>query len=204
MSRTTLCVSLFLATSGYGLSQGRTARSATVTVVAVNAWGTLDSTDFVIRSFVDEGGREWRDRFVKGRATGIPLGVYRLSITSVIYEDSEATADVNTENVLIRVGLDWLGVENDRTRAAFRGKIKGKLLLSRSDTCRASGVHLRRDYDSLLDPVTGAFDFGPVRTGTYVLTCVINKVTVVIAAVDISASTQDFSFEIPPNPSGKP
>lgn len=168
---------------------------STVTVVGVNAGGTFAPDHFQVLSFTDQSGRQWRDKFQRKTAAGIPRGIYQLSVTAPGYEDTDVLVDVNAPHVLVRVGLDWLGVENDRLRVVFRGKITGAVF-GKSDSCRAS-VHLRRDYDSLIDSATGAFDFGPVRPGTYVVTCTIGTMGFSPGIVEINATSREFLFKLP-------
>jgi hypothetical protein len=182
-------------TSGHSQSQARSDRSATVTILAVNAWGSV-LPKWSIHSFIDEQGKEWRTAFVKGRAVGIPYGTYRLVVEAGAdgFYDEETKLEISG-NVFAKIGLDWAGLENDGPGAHFRGILKGSTL-SKSDTCRASGLYLRRDYDSPLDPATGAFDFGFIRPGTYALTCVINQAVVVVGTVRLNNSTPAQSFDI--------
>ena len=171
-------------------------RMADVTILIVNAWGTgLPKAS--VRSFVDEKGKDWHEAFVEGKASNIPFGTYRLTAEDGAdgFGDSEAELEISSQKVFVRLGLDWLGLENDGPIAHFRGVIQGRIL-SPSDSCRASGLFLRRSYDSLLDPATKMFDFGLIRTGVYMLTCIISGDAVSLGSVTLSASTPAFSFDL--------
>lgn len=180
---------------------------AEVTIVAVMAGGNF-LEEFEIRSFRDAAGRERASSFVKGRATGIPMGIYRLKVEADAFEDAEVDVDVNSARTLIKLGLDWPGLElNERTRFQFRGTLKGPGLVksgpglpgvpAAQNSCRASGLYLRRQYDAPLDPATGKFDFGPVRAGAYIVTCMVGNSPMVLGSVNVNASSGDFSFEMP-------
>src|SRR5271168_429165 len=93
--------------------QPKTQPLAEVTVVAVFSTGNFTIEGFEIRSFKDGAGREWASSFVHGRASGIPMGIYRLRVQADAFEDAEVGIDVNANRTLIKLGLDWPGMEND-------------------------------------------------------------------------------------------
>lgn len=110
-------------TAGYAQSPARSDRLVTITIVAVDAWGSI-LPRWSIDSFIDERGRDWRTAFVKGRATGIPFGTYRLVVEAGAdgFYDTETKLEI-FGNVFARIGLDWAGLENDGPGAHFRGII---------------------------------------------------------------------------------
>jgi hypothetical protein len=127
---------------------------------------------------------------------GIPYGAYRLVVEAGA--DGFYEAETKLEifgNVFTKIGLDWAGLENDGPGAHFRGILKGRTF-SKADSCRASGLYLRIEYDSPLDPVTGMFDFGFIRPGTYVLTCAINQAAIVVGTVSLNNSSPAQSFDV--------
>jgi hypothetical protein len=184
---------LFAASLAGQADSGQTAEVSVVVTIG----GSFTIKNFAIRSFLDSGGQDLAPRFAEGRARGVPLGTYRLTVVDPEdgLEEGIFDVDVNSPRTLIIVELDWQGVENHRDRYLFRGALKGRKLTS-ADSCRASGMYQRRIYDSTVD-VTGRFDFGPVRPGTYMLACTVGGRPVALGTFVVNASTNDLVVEVP-------
>ena len=60
---------------------------------------------------------------------------------------------------------------------------------------------LRREYDSPRDPITGTFDFGFIRAGTYALTRAINQAVIGVGTVSLSDDAPALSFDTTGNTS---
>lgn len=184
-----------------GAVAGNTPGSAIVSVSIVNSGGK-SLNDLARREVAKvkvfrnvEQGENLAPRFVNGVAKDIPFGSYAIEVDAEGMEPFRGVVDVETPEMFLKVGLAWYGVENDLIfKNVFRGTVSGGF---KNGHCRASGVYLRWQYDALVNPQTGWFDFGAVRPGTYSVVCVIDDKPIPFGIVDINASSSPLRFEIP-------
>jgi len=173
--------------------------TATVRVVAVDPSGKAVEQPHILEFMNTEAARvDFQPAFAGMVGSHIPYGKYRLAvIDEVTGSVAETIVEVESAEIFMKLGLRWSGIESDGPAPnAFRGKVVGRTS-SRGDSCRASGVYLRSQYDSELTVATESFDFGAVWPGLYTVECVIKGKLLHFGPVDIKWSTPPIVFRAP-------
>jgi hypothetical protein len=176
-------------------------KTAEVVVTAVDGFGTpLANT--TVDSFVDENGHDWVKLFPGDRGGGIPFGRYRISVqANGGYEEATFDIEVNSPHVIVTACLEWIGLfDNVRPAGRLRGQFIGIPVGSHLDSCKASGVFSRMQYESPVSP-TREFDFGGIPPGMYILSCVGDKRVTLTRTVSVDAGTKPLRVEFLPTDS---
>jgi hypothetical protein len=206
LSRIPTMVPLLLTILGLRATpQNRTkpANMAKVTVSGVSVVGT-PVANAIVDAFVDEEGHDRVALFHRGpTATRVPFGKYRIAIHAVDFRPSTFYVDVNASDVLITAGLDWYGVENIPVTVRLSGKLAGFPGSWGDWWCKASGLYLRLQYESAVNPESLRFDFGEVPPGIYTLSCVANQKFVAVRTIRIAADTEPFKIVYKPGEDGE-
>lgn len=176
-------------------------KTAEVVVTAVDGFGT-PLTNGTVDSFVDENGHDWVKLFLRDRGTGIPFGKYRISVqANGGYEEATFDIEVNLPRVVVTACLEEIGlIDNVRPTGRFSGQFVGIPVGLRIDSCKASGVYSRMQYESPVSPVL-EFDFGEIPPGMYILSCIGDKKVTLIRMVPVDAGTKPLRIEFLPTDS---
>ncbi len=168
---------------------------AEVVVTAVDGFGT-PLTNTTVDSFVDENGHDWVKLFPRDRGAGIPFGKYRISVqANGGYEEATFDIEVNLPHVAITACLEGIGlIDNVRPSGRLSGQVVGIPVGLHIDSCKASGVYSRIQYESPVSP-THEFDFGRIPPGMYILSCVGDKRVRLIRTVPVDAGTKPLRVE---------
>jgi hypothetical protein len=181
-----------LAASGVLFAQAPLVR---VEVIGVDGFGNPVAHIDVL-AFIGSDGVDRVKTFTHGVGSGLPYGRYRVEVdTPTNFRADDFDLEVGSPQVFATAGLVRIGIENVEITGKFDGRIASILKNVAPGHCRASGVYLRRQYDSRVDEA-GGFDFGFVPVGSYSLTCADVNRAFLTEIVEIRADAQPLTIRL--------
>ncbi len=179
------------------LALPRPSRAATVLVRPVLLNGDLLPHSAWMDNFIDGAGRNWHDHFDlnTGIGTAIPYGTYRFEASYSTLPSSGGMVDIHQDEVLLVVGFGAEPIEGTDLRIEVRGTIEGPTGTNSESWCKIMSVYGYDQYQSLLR--SGAFNFGEVTPGEYVLVCVSGPKLLFTTQIRVHGGAKMFHFKAP-------
>lgn len=185
-----LCSEAHIASAQQPLSRN----TANVYFRSVNVFGA-PITGFQITGFSDVSGVNLASRIRNGLLQDVSFGRYTVEAYKGGYRDFLAVVDVLGKDVVVTVCFESEAMEapEGRILTEFSGRILHRTRVGvRDGRCKAVGVFLRTQYESLLSGTTLEFNFGLVAPGTYDLICTASSEIVLTKVLKVDGGSPPF------------
>ena len=160
---------------------------ATLEIRATDSFGGAVQ-DWRLTKLVDRMGRDWKMSLRAGGIAQIPVGEYSVRIEHDIFLPFEATVHVRRPTTLYTAGLVFGGLEDNPGGDEIRGRFE--VPPEKNSWCKLSGLYTVENYFTAVES-DGRFRFPYVWSGSYVLVCRRESVTLDVRAVTVQPPTPE-------------